>query len=155
MQVITAPDDAVPHHTTLFLAGGITNCPDWQADTLHHLKDLPITVYNPRRPNFPIKDPLAAEKQILWEYRALCASDVISFWFCAETLNPIVLFELGSWLRSPKPLFIGCHPGYSRIKDVVIQTGLVRPKQVVTVSVDPTPMVEHLKTYLKSVEVGA
>lgn len=118
---------------TLFAAGGITGCPDWQAELYNHLQGFKEdwTFVNPRRPNFPMYDPSAAEEQIRWEYAALDKADAISFWFPKETLCPITLFELGKWIRSDKPLFIGTHLGYKRLLDVYIQTKLERPSIVV------------------------
>src|SRR5215510_12424967 len=115
-----------------FLAGGITGCPDWQADMIEALDDAPVTLLNPRRADFPIHDPNAAEEQITWEYRHLRLADVILFWFPAESICPIVLFELGSALATPRRqqadrLLVATHPHYPRRQDVLIQTRLARP----------------------------
>lgn len=121
----------------LFLAGGITGCPDWQthaADLL--LADTDLVVLNPRRANFPIGDPGAADGQIKWEYRHLRMAAARLFWFPAESLCPIVLFELGAWTRTPEPLFVATDPDYQRRQDVVIQTGLARPDVVVLDNLD-------------------
>lgn len=112
---------------TLFLAGGITGCPDWQAEMAFLFADTPLTLFNPRRANFPINDPNAAYEQIAWEHKHLQRADAILFWFPYETLCPIVLYELGTWSMSSKPLFVGVHPDYQRRADVEIQTLLVRP----------------------------
>jgi hypothetical protein len=77
---------------SIFLAGGIQNCPDHQTQLMDLIKTLDITVYNPRRKNFPIKNPSAAQEQITWEFDHLRKATIISFWFCKETLQPIVLF---------------------------------------------------------------
>jgi hypothetical protein len=113
----------------LFLAGGITNCPNWQQDLIELLKDeRDLIVYNPRRANFPIHDPNAAKKQIAWEYQYLKHCDMISFWFSRGSLNPIVLYELGMHGNSSdKIIFIGIDEGYERKQDVEIQTKLARP----------------------------
>lgn len=112
---------------TVFLAGGITGCPQWQHPLAHLLADTDLIVLNPRRENFPMDDPNAARGQIEWEQKHLLLADMISFWFCSQTLCPIVLLELGYWLNSVKPLFVGIHPDYKRRQDVEIQTGLARP----------------------------
>jgi hypothetical protein len=135
--VIEAPNVVNAYRAKqLFLAGGITGCPDWQAQMIQMLSDLPITILNPRRQNFPINDPTAAPEQIAWEYRALNhCSDVILFWFCKETENPIVLYELGYQMgfkqhaNGPK-IFVGIEPGYKRKLDVEIQTKLAGPGEV-------------------------
>lgn len=125
---------------SLFLAGGITDCPDWQSDVLHKLAQLrhssQLTVLNPRRKNFPIHNPDAATAQIEWEHFHLEAAHAILFWFPCETLCPIALYELGAWSMTQKRLFVGCHPDYKRKADVVIQTQLRRPNVHVVFSLD-------------------
>jgi hypothetical protein len=81
----------------VFLAGGITGCPDWQAEVVRMLADAPLALLNPRREDFPIHDPAAAPAQIEWEYRHLGKADAALFWFPCETLCPIALDELGAW----------------------------------------------------------
>jgi Nucleoside 2-deoxyribosyltransferase like len=131
--VITAPNEeysiANANNIKLFLAGGITNCPNWQSGLLKYLEDLDdLTIYNPRRPDFPINDPKASEAQITWEYLHLLNADVLVFWFSNGSLNPIVLFELEKYsLSSTKPLVIGMDREYQRATDVIIQTQLSRP----------------------------
>jgi Nucleoside 2-deoxyribosyltransferase like len=118
---------------SLFLAGGITGCPDWQQEIVKALKDTSLALFNPRRASFPIADKNAAQAQIEWEHIHLRKATAISFWFPCETLNPIVLYELGAWSMTGKKLFVGVHPDYQRKQDVFIQTALARPDvQVVT-----------------------
>jgi hypothetical protein len=113
----------------VFLAGGITNCPDFQSEICNKLKSLPdsLIILNPRRANFPIHDPSAAETQIRWEYKMLRRANLISFWFPKETLCPIVLLELGAAMMTKTPLVVGVHPDYVRKQDVVIQASCARP----------------------------
>jgi len=131
--IIEAPNEIYSlennRNIKLFLAGGITNCPLWQNELIELIKGADIlTVYNPRRLNFPINNPHAAEEQITWEYNHLRDADMISFWFSKGSLNPIVLLELGKWgLSSNKTIFIGIDPDYERTQDVIIQTKLSRP----------------------------
>lgn len=115
------------NETSLFLAGGITGCPDWQKGMIDTLKDTPLVLFNPRRASFPIEEQGEARAQIEWEYTHLRKATAISFWFPCETLNPIVLYELGAWSMTNKPLFVGVHPAYQRREDVAIQTALARP----------------------------
>jgi len=110
----------------LFLAGGITGCPDWQREMRQALGGTDWIALNPRRADFPIHDPNAALEQIAWEYEHLRKATAILFWFPCETICPIVLYELGAWSMTDKPLFVGVHPDYSRRRDVEIQTGLAR-----------------------------
>jgi len=117
----------------IFLAGGITECRDWQAEMVGMLKDLPVTVFNPRRKNFPIHDPNAAKEQITWEYHKLNEATHILFWFCRETICPIVLYELGRHLARRQfqdvslKVYVGMDADYKRRQEVEIQSRLVIP----------------------------
>lgn len=134
---IKAPSLLLPQeiggHDSLFMAGGISNCPDWQSDMLKQLKGVGLIVFNPRRNSFDMTDLKVEEDQIKWEYFYLNQVKAVSFWFPKETLCPITLYELGAAAKTDKILFVGCHPEYARIRDVRIQLSLIRPKvQVVT-----------------------
>ncbi len=128
MRYIECPDTYQGKERTLFMAGGITGCGDWQAEMAALLSDTDWVMLNPRRKNFSLHDPAAAEQQIKWEHDHLRAASAILFWFPSETLCPITLYELGTWSMTDKPLFIGVHPDYARRLDVEIQTRLVRPE---------------------------
>ncbi len=146
MKYIEAPNEFLGKETSLFLAGGITGCPNWQQEVASALKDETITLLNPRRKSFPIEDSTAALEQIQWEYRHLRKASVISFWFPHETLCPIVLYELGAWSMTDKPIFVGVHPDYQRKLDVEIQTSLVRPKVEIVYSIQN--LVEQIVNWL-------
>lgn len=132
--VITAPTHYAKRigRQSLFLAGGITNCLDWQRDFIFEFgqcKD--VDILNPRREQFDIEKQEIAKQQIEWEFDMLQLADVIVFWFAPETLCPITLFELGIQLgrrqigaRTPE-LIIGCSYMYEREFDVTTQTRLV------------------------------
>ena len=130
MIYVEAPQEIVhvEHGPKLFLAGGITGCPDWQKIMKQELNNEEVTIINPRRENFPIHDPNAALAQITWEFEMLRKADMISFWFPSETICPIVLYELGQWNMTDKKIIVGCAPGYTRLQDVEIQTNLARPE---------------------------
>ena len=135
---------------SVFLAGGISGCEPWQDYVTKALKDLDIAVLNPRRKNFPMDDPGAAFTQIKWEHDNLRKADSICFWFCKETECPIVLYELGAWSMTSKPIVIGIDPNYSRKQDVEIQTKLVRPDVKVVYSLDD--MIELTRKMLSEIE---
>lgn len=118
------------NRVTVFLAGGITGCPDWQLEMAILLNDTNLVLFNPRRAHFPIGDPNASETQITWEYEHLRRADRILFWFPKDNAAgcPIALFELGYWLGQRKPLAVGVEPGYTREEDVRVQTQLERPE---------------------------
>lgn len=131
MKYIEAPEEWDGHGRAVFLAGGITDCPDWQTEMVEMMDGSDLVVLNPRRKDFPISDPDAAQAQITWEHHYLRRAGVISFWFPKETLCPIVLYELGAWSMTGKPLVVGVEPGYQREADVRIQTRLARPGLVI------------------------
>jgi hypothetical protein len=111
---------------TVFLAGGITDCWNWQAQAALELPPG-LLLLNPRRPNWPIGDPTASAGQIAWEHEHLRIADVILFWFTWETVQPITLFELGAHAPTGRRIAVGCHPKYPRRLDVLIQLGHARP----------------------------
>ena len=135
MNYIEIPNTGEAIGESVFLAGGITGCRDWRAEVVAQLMDSNLTLFNPLRPNFPIDDPSASVFQIQWEHEYLRKATAILFWFPAETLCPITLYELGAWSMTTKPLFVGVHPDYTRIADVELQTRLVRPDVEIVYSV--------------------
>ena len=127
MDYVEAPDPYHGDKPTVFLAGGITGCPDWQAQAADMLAHTELALLNPRRRNFPIHDPRASFQQIEWEFNALNDADVILFWFPAsKSVQPIAMYELGRHAVRNTRLFVGADPGYLRRQDVEIQLGLAR-----------------------------
>jgi hypothetical protein len=120
----------------LFLAGGITGCPDWQAEMIQLLAASRFTLLNPRRTDFNVSNPDMTIEQINWEHRHLENSDVVLFWFPKDTLCPITLYELGKYSRSQKLIVVGVDPEYKRSADVVYQTKLERPEVKVCFSLE-------------------
>jgi hypothetical protein len=109
---------------SVFLAGGISNCNDWQAKAaLQILNDTDWVVFNPRRYDFDINDPLQSEIQIKWEHLFLKNATQLIFWFPNTSVCPITLFEYGKWLGK-KQIHLGCEPGYIRQFDLELQTSL-------------------------------
>ena len=139
MKLIAAPDQSpiLSKEKTLFLAGGISNCRDWQRDMIEKLKKENLTLINPRRENWDMNaDPEESARQIEWEHMMIGISKGIMFWFPNETLCPITLFELGAALRTHTNIFIGCDPDYKRKFDVEVQVSLVRSDITVHSSLD-------------------
>lgn len=118
--------------TPIFLAGGISNCPNWQKEMIARFKDMDdnFVLLNPRRETFNVNNPGETAFQIEWEYYHLHEINprAVLFWFPHDTLCPITLYELGMQMGRYSPtytkIFIGCHPGYARKEDVEIQTHL-------------------------------
>ncbi len=128
MQYIEAIHPYFPEEgdISVFAGGGISNCRDWQQDFRLCLEDEDIIFLNPRRKNFSMDDPDASKKQIEWEADHLCIATIVVFWFSPETLCPITLFELGTFMRDSRPIVVGIHPDYKRKLDVETQVGLYR-----------------------------
>lgn len=142
MRVITAPEEYIrqPNDITVFLAGGITNCWEWQDKVIEILQNKKevnldnLVIFNPRRKDFPINNPNASYEQIKWEFDMLEQCDIFSIYFCAgESDQPICMYELGRnicrmQMRFPTDwsmrLIITTEYGYKRVKDVSIQTML-------------------------------
>lgn len=147
MEVIIAPNKKnvySGYKPSVFLAGGISNCQDWQSEVIEYLKQyevnnkLDLRVYNPRRPNFNIEtdDP---EEQICWEYNNIKSAEIFSMYFCnSESDQPICMYELGmrlgrivedpyrflTLLNGTYNTIISVEDGYKRTNDVIIQTRL-------------------------------
>ncbi len=119
IQVIAAPSVEKPLCPSVFLAGGITKCQDWQNEVIKILQNkddeddnfmpysgesftyMPLspynmTIFNPRQEHFDITDSKASYKQILWEFERLECADIFSMYFCeSESDQPICMYELG------------------------------------------------------------
>lgn len=127
-KLIVCPDNDVVLPKSIFLAGGISNCPNWQNLAIKELARMcsSLQVINPRRDDFDITDEHESVMQIAWENQYLTLADSILFWFPKDTLCPITLFELGKW-AGKKKLFVGVDPDYKRSLDVVHQLKLIDP----------------------------
>lgn len=118
MEYYEAPDDFTQATLPgIFLAGGITDCRDWQEDAVDYLKGEPIALFNPRRRR-PLVGGLAAQQeQLRWDRGAMSISKVILFWFPAgPSLQPTPILELGFWLgyweHHRKHVLVGADPDY-------------------------------------------
>jgi hypothetical protein len=128
MKVITAPQSLSDiRGKSLFLAGSIEmdTAERWQDRVIHDLKDMDITILNPRRqawdPSWKqdLSNPQFVE-QVTWELDALERSSAILFYFDPNTKSPITLLELGLFATSPKPLYVCCPDGFWRKGNVDI-----------------------------------
>lgn len=162
VQVITAPSNQKAKFISVFLAGGITNCKEWQKEVINEISSYEnnnITLFNPRQENFDITDKSASYKQILWEYKRLEKMDIFSMYFCNDNSDqPICMYELGRNIvrmqnRFPndweKRIIISIEKGYKRSQDVIIQTQLCAPKLFVENDATPETHAKYiLKKYL-------
>ncbi|KAF1914945.1 hypothetical protein BDU57DRAFT_531331 [Ampelomyces quisqualis] len=120
------PEAPVYGHFSLFTAGSIEMgaAVQWQQRLADHLRDLPITMTNPRRgkwdPNVDAKRSDAAFfNQVEWELDALTHADVICYFFDCATVSPVTLMELGLWAHSGK-IIVCCDQRYWRQGNVEI-----------------------------------
>lgn len=155
MKVVTAPNDCSDSYgkITVFLAGGISDCWNWQEAVINKLKEMEengydmrsLVLFNPRRPSFDVDNPEDTKEQINWEYCWLGCCDIFSMYFCnSESVQPICMYELGRNLLKKSndwedddscycsSVLISIEKGYKRTDDVLIQTelatsGLIRP----------------------------
>ena len=148
VEIVEAPHYPVAHKdirsVRWFLAGGITGCGDWQAESGKYIRanwsrfggSAPLTVFNSRRESFDISKKEESAKQIRWEDTMMNTSHIVSFWFCKETVQPITLLELGYCLgacQEAQHIVIGVEPGYPRALDVQIQTSLKRRNREIVI----------------------
>lgn len=156
MKVITAPEyyELKDGEISVFLAGGITNCPEWQDEVIKELEKIfhntsindKIVVFNPRRKNFPINKPEESTKQIEWEFNALLECDIFSMYFSSgESDQPICLYELGrnltrlQWLNPAgweDQIVLSVFNGYRRRNEVIIQTSLATSNRLGEVKIN-------------------
>ena len=157
MKVFEAPNEPSieeyydEHNIKLFLAGGITNCEDWQSKVIDELNNMSLDnllVFNPRRKDFDITDKDASRKQIEWEFKHLNNMDIFTMYFAKSenSVQPICMYELGRHLermqhRFPKDwkdrIIIGIEDGYSRTQDVIIQSNLALGCNLVFEHINP------------------
>ena len=134
MQIITCPDSedgSSRDKHRVFLAGGISNCSNWQEDAVAYFKALGLSesfvLFNPRRDTFDVTNPADTEFQIKWEFDHLKACKTVFFWFPHETLCPITLYELGVCAARGQHIIVGVDPEYKRKLDVIEQLKHLRP----------------------------
>lgn len=121
-----APTYANNLNQSVFLGGGITGCPDWQktmTDEVFARSEL--VMFNPRRANWDFGNQIADDHvQIKWEFLHLRQADIHLYWFPADSICPIALFELGKSLGQGRKVLVGTDPDYPRRRDVLIQCAL-------------------------------
>jgi hypothetical protein len=135
---VEAPTPYAGSAPALFLAGGITDCPNWQQVAVQLVRQAGIdwVILNPRRRRaVEDEDEEAVAEQVAWESQHLRLARAVLFWFPASTsVQPIALYELGWCVASAKELAVGAEPGYPRRRDVILQLSLARAE----ITVRPT-----------------
>ncbi len=128
-----------------FLAGGITNCWDWQSEVIESLShreydenDPELIIFNPRRRDFYVRKTGETRKQIEWEFYAIQDADIFSMYFVAsDSDQPICMYELGRNMYK-RNLIISIETGYKRTNDVHIQTELALGNDIAEDGMSPS-----------------
>lgn len=147
-EIITSPNNKIDcKHTSVFLAGGISKCKDWQSKVIEELKYDDITIFNPRRKEFDVNNKSAAYDQIHWEFDRLEKADIFSMYFCnSESDQPICMYELGRYISRMQCKYptdwrnrvvISIEEGYKRSLDVIAQVNLCAPRLFVDTRATP------------------
>lgn len=134
MKVITAPEYYVPtrEEITVFLAGGITNCENWQKEVIDYLKSLPdektdkLVIFNPRRDKWPKNsDTEEIRRQINWEADYIRTADIFTMYFTNtdKSDQPICFYELGKYANRSNDI-ISYQEGFKRALDVEFQMSI-------------------------------
>lgn len=162
-QAIIAPSDENPTHISLFLAGGISGCRNWQDDVLRELEPDNISIFNPRQKYFDISDKDATPKQIAWEFERLESMDVFSMYFCnSDSVQPICMYELGRNIirmqnRFPNDWYdrivVSIEDGYIRKQDVIIQLSLCAPDLYVQSPATPETHAQHIRNCVRKLSL--
>jgi hypothetical protein len=129
--IVVPPRDLLPATPSsgaeVFLLGGITDVWDWQGYTGARLLDgaarvpMPLTVFNPRRPDFDPAVPGIDIEQGDWEFDHLHRPGIITTaWFDGSApgvLMPASMYEIGAASGEKRDrLVIGVHPNFARAK---------------------------------------
>ena len=155
MKVITAPEYYVPKKTeiTVFLAGGITNCEDWQQEVIDYLQNLPenqtekLVIYNPRRSEWPDNgDVEEIRRQINWEADYIRHADIFSMYFVntKKSDQPICFYELGKYANCRS--VISYQEGFTRALDVKLQLEVIGIENRINENFTP---VQHAEAIMK------
>ncbi len=151
---IQSPNEYIPEEKKdkilIFLAGGITNCSDWQKSLIENfqltLKEKEyfsnLIFINPRRKSSVfIKNEEEIIKQIKWEFKYLNQCDLFTMFFDDTKLSdqPICFYELGKYLNQFQNIYknnyeehiiISYKKGFRRTLDLKIQVDLATNSKI-------------------------
>lgn len=117
IKLFEQPSMSGERHPTVFLAGGIVGCPDWQNQVMQGLSDLRILFFNPRHDKDG-KDIHFNSKVDQWVENWIIRTGLVAFWFCKETTQHKWIFQLGRMSDKVKPIIVGLHPDYKFAQDI-------------------------------------
>ncbi|KAK4107845.1 hypothetical protein N656DRAFT_802290 [Canariomyces notabilis] len=127
-QLVQAPfRPEITGRRLVFLAGTTsrTSGPDWRETLTDAISHLPVTVFNPLRPDWDSswkEDVTFApfREQVDWELDMQERADMVVVYFGPATDAPISLLELGLCARSGKGVVVVCHRDYRKRGNVEI-----------------------------------
>ncbi|KAK3303699.1 uncharacterized protein B0T15DRAFT_540999 [Chaetomium strumarium] len=126
-QVIHAPSrPVITGRRSVFLAGTTSRTAgsDWRETLADAMSHLPVTIFNPLRPDWDSswrEDPTFTpfREQVIWELDMQEQADLIVVYFGPATDAPVSLLELGLCARAGKAI-VSCHPKYRKRGNVQI-----------------------------------
>ncbi|KAK3332789.1 hypothetical protein B0T19DRAFT_448654 [Cercophora scortea] len=127
-QVVFAPArPKIAGKRSVFLAGTTSRASsglDWRETLTNALSHLPVTIFNPLRPDWDSswrEDITFApfREQVEWELDMQEQADVVVVYYGPGTDAPISLLELGLCARSGKAI-VACHQHYKKRGNVQI-----------------------------------
>lgn len=122
MRVVTYPEkyDRKEGDIAVFLAGGISDCDNWQNVVIDYIKSHAeshyldnLVILNPRGDESKI---LSFDEKQVWDFDNLNEADIVSFYFCKNATQSTSMYELGRHLA-----LYGC--GYHDKIVVSIESG--------------------------------
>jgi hypothetical protein len=127
-QVIYAPSEEAPRRLKSIFLAGTTNkvdLSDWRETLSASLSELPVTIYNPYRPDWDSSwtediNFIPFREQVQWELEKQDKADIIVIYFHPATQAPVSLLELGICARVPGKAIVVCPEGYWKRGNVQI-----------------------------------
>lgn len=129
------PDSPRKDVPIVYLAGGLAT--PWREEVIFRLEHNTVILVDPT--NKGLAGGLnATQQQTQWERTYLDRADAIMFWFPSETPCPVALFELGFLLAQGKKVFIGAHPLYPKLNDLIAQVRVIDDRIIVDTDLEFT-----------------
>jgi hypothetical protein len=128
-QIIYAPSDESPLDgvKSFFLAGATSKVDtrDWRDVLIASVSDIPVTIYNPYRPDWDSSwrediNFTPYREQVEWELDKQDKADFVIIYFHPDTQAPISLLEFGICMRTPEKAIVVCPEGYWKRGNVEI-----------------------------------